>query len=93
MASNLHHSLCEVKGEVKLQATSTISRMVKQQPGKLRLSQMGDSFYIQCVYDNGIKPSKKYKVCRIFCCHCLNIHIFCVYLDMYLYIEYYELIQ
>ncbi|CAB3981649.1 ubiquitin carboxyl-terminal hydrolase 37-like, partial [Paramuricea clavata] len=64
MAASLHRTLCEVKGEVKLQATNTISRVVKQQPGKLRLSQLGDSFYIQCVYDNGVKPSKKYKLDR-----------------------------
>ncbi len=68
MAASLHQTIYEVKGEVKLQASNTISRTSVFQAGLLRLSQLGDTFFIECVYDNG-KPNKRYKVCRA-CCHC-----------------------
>ena len=65
MASGLYTKLYEVKGEVRLQASSTIQRASTYQPGALRLSQLGDTFFIQCVHDsiNG-KPSKRYKLDR-----------------------------
>ena len=66
MASGLYTTLYEVKGEVKLQASSAVSRTSEYRQGALRLSQLGDTFFIQCVHDSTSgKPSKRYKVCRL----------------------------
>ena len=64
MASGLYTTLYEVKGEVRLQASSAIQRASTYQPGALRLSQLGDAFFIQCVHDSNGKPSKRYKLDR-----------------------------
>jgi hypothetical protein len=68
MASSLHHFIYEVGGLVKLLSTRTIGRVIKPQPRKLLLEKQGHVFYIQCVKRN--EKSKRYKVCRKFCCHC-----------------------
>lgn len=65
MASSLFKPICDVKGEVKLQSASIITLSGKFQPGLLRLSKLSDSYYMECLFDTGIKPVgvKPIKVC------------------------------
>ena len=86
MAFGLHKLIHEVKGEVKLQTSSVIQQTSTYQQGALRLSQLGDTYHIQCVHYIGKgKLSKRYKVCQLLTVVIVRLHA--LFLHVYLFVH------
>ena len=61
MAPGLYLPFCEVPGNVRWSSVNKAPTSIKLTPGKLCLTRLADTFYIQCVFDTG-KASKRVKV-------------------------------